>query len=190
MKRVWLTYVAVWTIILLLSPTPPAVYASNPTVTVTKSSSSYRADIYTVTFSTNISLADTAFVFNENGNWFGIDGVGSHSSDSLITVECFTSETTADSVHYGVIYQVSSAATPTVTAGTFINSGWVTAYVDSVSFNNKATGSNPSISKFAKLRYAGQATKLRIVVAELQTGAYTAKDANQNVTLRIVIPRR
>jgi hypothetical protein len=84
----------------------------------------------------------------------------------------------------------SSAASPTVTAGAFPNSGWVTAIVDSVTMNNKTMGSNPGISRFFKVRYAGQATKMRIVVPELQTGAYTAKDANQTVTLRILVPKR
>lgn len=167
-----------------------SIFANNPTVTVTKTNISSRAVLYTATFSTNISLADTAFIFNENGNWFSIDGTTAHEFDNEITIECYTSETTADSIHYNILYQTTSATSPTVTAGALPNSGWVTAIVDSTNFNGVAAGTSPSVSHFYKVRYAGQATKMRIIVAELQTGAYTAKDANQNVTLRIVIPRR
>lgn len=189
MRKILYVYIAIWVVLILLSPNPPAALANNPTVTVTKAVTP-RAITYTYTYSTNISLADTAFLFTDASSWLAIDGVGAHEADSLITIECYSSETTADSVHHSIIYQVSSASAPSTTAGLSPSSGWVTAFVDSTSFHSKVPGSNPTVSKFPKLRFAGQATKMRILIAEMQTGAYTAKDANQNITLRVNIPRR
>lgn len=185
---------ALWFIAIAFVVTTTGVFASNPTVTVTKTDLGARANMYSISFSTNISLADTAFVFNNASTWFAIDGVCAHQFDDRITIECYSAltsgSTTADSIHFAIIYQVSSAASPTVTAGNFPNSGWITVKVDSVTLNGKTPGSNPGISTFQKVRYAGQTTKMRIVVAEIQTGAYTAKDANQTVTLRMLIPKR
>lgn len=188
LKHLFVAYVVLWLCVILATPNP--MYALNPTVTVTKTASlqTLRARIYSIgVATTHITGRDSAFIYNENSNWFAIDGVGAHSSDSLITIECFSSETTADSVRFSILYQVSSAASPTVTAGTLPNSGWVTAKVDSVTMNNKTTGVNPGVSTFAKVRLAGQATKMRIVVHEIGD---TAKDANQTLTLRLVIPNR
>lgn len=181
---------SLWFIAIAFVLTTASVFANNPTVTVTKTDLGARANMYSVSFSTNISLADTAFIFNDASTWFAIDGVCAHQFDDRITIESFASETTSDSIHFAIIYQVSSASSPTVTAGNFPNSGWITVKVDSVTLNGKTPGSNPGISTFQKVRYAGQTTKMRIVVAEIQTGAYTAKDANQTVTLRILIPKR
>lgn len=190
MRKLLYAYIAAWVALILLSPNPPATWASNPTVTVAKTASlqTQRASIYSITFTTNISTADTAFILNENSTWFSIDGVGAHPADSTITLECFSSETTADSVRLAILYQVSSAASPTVTAGTLPNSGWTTAWVDSTTMNNKTMGlSYPGVSRFLKLKYAGQATKMRIVVHEISG---TVKDATQNITMRLVIPKR
>lgn len=190
MKRFWFSYIAIWIVVLLISPPPPVAYASAPTVTVTKTSLGLRANLYSISYSTNITLADTAFVYNDASTWFAIDGVGAHTSDSLITVECYSTltsaATTADSIRHMIIYQVSSKASPNVTARAK-SADWITAYVDSTVLNNKTTGSNPGISTFAKVRLAGQATKMRILVAEIGTNV---KDANQTVTLRLVIPKR
>lgn len=185
MKRFWFSYIAIWIAVLLISPAPMA-YANAPTVTVTKTNLGLRANLYSISYATSITLADTAFVYNDASTWFAIDGVGAHVSDSLITVECFSSETTADSVRHMLVYQVSSAASPNITARG-VSSAWITAYVDSTVLNNKTTGSNPGISTFAKVRLAGQATKMRILVAEIGTNV---KDANQTITLRLLIPRR
>lgn len=186
MKRFWFSYIAIWIALLLISPPPPVAYANAPTVTATKTSLGLRANLYSISYSTNISTVDTAFVYNDASTWFAIDGVGAHASDSLVTVECFSSETTADSVRHMLIYQVSSAASPNITARG-VSSAWITAYVDSTVLNNKTTGSNPGISTFAKVRLAGQATKMRILVAEIGT---VTKDANQTITLRLLVPRR
>lgn len=186
MKRFWFSYIAIWIAVLLISPPPPAAYANSPTVTVTKTSLGLRANLYSISYSVIDDNADTAFVYNDASTWFAIDGVGAHASDSLITLECFTSETTADSVRHMIIYQVSSKASPNITARG-VSSDWITAYVDSTVLNNKTAGSNPGISTFAKVRLAGQATKMRILVAEIGT---VTKDASQTVTMRLVIPRR
>lgn len=186
MKRVLLTYVAVWAIVLLLSP-PPNVFAANPTVTVTKTDLGLRSNRYSISFGTNQTLYDTAFVYNDNSTWFSIDGVGAHFADSLITLECYSSETTADSVRFSIVWQVSSASSPTVTAGTFPSSQWATVKVDSVTLNNKIPGSAPGISTLAKVRQAGQATKMRLIVHEINDHT---KDANQTLTLRLLIPKR
>lgn len=186
-KHLFAAYIVAWLCVILATPSP--MYAANPTVTVAKTASlqTFRANIYSISFATRISLADTAFIFNENSNWFSIDGVGAHASDSLITMECYSSEATADSVRLAILYQVSSAAAPTVTAATYPSSQWVTAKVDSVTLNNKTPGSSPGISTFAKLRLAGQANKMRIIVHEISG---TVKDANQTITLRLLIPKR
>lgn len=190
MRKIIYAYIAAWVALILLSPNPPAAFAGNPTVTVTKTASlqTIRANNYSISFSTGISVADTAFILNENSTWFSIDGVGAHPADSLITLECYSSEATADSVRLAILWQVSSAASPTVTAGTLPNSGWVTALVDSATLNNKTPGlSYSGISKFQKVRLAGQATKMRIVVHEISG---TVKDATQTITMRLNIPRR
>jgi len=189
MRKLFLVYALMWAVLIVLSPNPPAALASNPTVTVSKlSGTGINAKVYSITFSTAISNADTVFIFNENSSWFSIDGVGKHPADSLITLECYSSEATADSVRLAILYQVSTASSPTVTAGTLPNSGWVTAFVDSTTLHNKTMGlSYPGVSKFAKQRLAGQASKMRIVVHEISG---TVKDATQNFTLRLVIPGR
>ena len=174
-------------VLLLVSPAPPA-YATNPTVTVTKTVLGARANLYSISFSTNDDNPDTAFIYNDASTWFAIDGVGAHFADSLITIECYSSEATADSVRLAILYQVSSKASPTVTAGTLPSADWVTALVDSVTLNNKTPGlSYPGVSKFPKLRFAGQATKMRIIVHEISG---TLKDATQTITMRLLLPRR
>lgn len=186
MKRFWFSYIAVWIVVLLVSP-QPAVYASNPTVTVTKTVLGARANLYSISFGTTAANADTAFIYNDASTWFAIDGVGAHESDSLITIECHSGEATADSIRLAILYQVTSIASPTVTAGTLPSTNWTTAMVDSVTLNNKTTGLSPGVSKFPKVRLAGQATKMRIVVHEISG---TVKDATQTITMRLLIPRR
>lgn len=188
MRKLFFIYAAMWLVLIVLSPNPPAAWASNPTVTVSKlSGTGENAEVYSISFSTAISNPDTVFIFNQNSSWFSIDGVGKHPADSLITLECYSSETTADSVRLAILYQVSSAASPTVTAATLPNSGWTTALVDSATINNRTTGLMPGISRFAKQRLAGQASKMRIVIHEISG---TVKDATQTFTLRLVIPKR
>ena len=186
MKRFWCAYIAIWIVVLLISPHPPVAFANSPTVTVTKTNLGLRANLYSISFGTNISTRDTAFVYNDASTWFAIDGVGAHKSDSLVTVECYSSETTADSVRLMLVYQVSTKASPNLTFRNTILD-WTTAYVDSVVLNNKTPGNSPGISTFSKVRLAGQATKMRILVAEILEDA---KDANQTVTLRLLIPKR
>lgn len=189
MRKLFFIYAAMWLVLIVLSPNPPAAWASNPTVTVSKlSGTGENAEVYSISFSTAISNPDTVFIFNQNSAAFSIDGVGKHPADSLITLECYSSEATADSVRLAILYQVSSATSPTVTAATLPNSGWTTAFVDSTTLNNKTPGlSYPGISKFAKQRLAGQASKMRIVIHEISG---TVKDATQTFTLRLVIPKR
>jgi hypothetical protein len=131
MKRFWFSYIAIWIVVLLISPPPPVAFATSPTVTVSKTNLGLRANLYSVSYGTTISNRDTAFVYNNDATWFAIDGVGAHDADSLITVECFSSEATADSIRHMLIYQVSSKASPNVTARG-VSADWITAYVDSV----------------------------------------------------------
>jgi hypothetical protein len=189
MKRIWFSYIVVWIVVLLLSPAPPVAWATNPTVTVTKTNLGENAYLYSISFSAGISSSDTVFIYNDASSFFAIDGVGKHPADSLITLESYSSETTADSVRWAIVYQVTSKITPTITAGTLPSADWITAYVDSVTLNNRVTGRDPGISIFPKQRLAGQATKMRIVMYELNT-ASPAKDATQTLTLRLVIPKR
>lgn len=187
MRKIFIAYALIWAVLITLSPAPNESWAANPAVTTTKlSGTGQNAQVFTVTFTTNISLADTAFIFNPNASFFAIDGVGRHPADSLITLETWSSEATADSIRLAIEYQVSSASNPTVTAGTFLNVGWVTALVDSVTLNNKTQGRDPGISRFAKVRLAGQASKMRIIIHEISG---TVKDATQNISLRLVIPQ-
>lgn len=187
MKRIWFSYIAAWLVLLAITPPTREAYAANPTVTVSRTDLGARATLYSISFTTAVATVDSAFIFNSNSSWFAIDGVGAHAADSLITLECYSSEGTADSVRFAILYQVSSASSPTTTAGALPNSGWTTAFVDSTTLNNKSPGVNPGVSKFAKVRLAGQATKMRIIVHEINA---TAKDAAQTVTLRLVIPKR
>lgn len=188
MRKIFIAYIAAWCVLLLLSPAPQPAFASNPTVTITKTTA-LRAHYYAISIPFAVSLSDTAFIYNENSSWFSIDGVCAHPSDSLITLECYSSETTADSVRYAIMWQVSTKASPTVTAATLPSADWTIALTDSVTLNNKTPGMTPGISKFSKLRLAGQATKMRIVIYELNT-TNPVKDATQTLTLRLAIPRR
>lgn len=170
-----------------------SAWSENPTVTVTKTTAA-RYHLYTINFSTGVLNAalDTAFIFNENNSWFPIEGVGAHPTDSLITMECFAVQTSmaktpaADSVRFTILWQVSSATSPSVTTGLSPSSDWVTALNDITTFSNVTVGSSPLVAKFPKMRLAGQATKMRILVLEQSQ----SKGVRQSVTLRLLIPRR
>lgn len=159
--------------------------ASNPTVTVTAFSNNAtnpRANIYTISFATAIANADSAFILKDTSTPFDIGGgQGAHFADSLATLELTSSETTADSVRFTILWQVTSAASPEVDAGDLKT--WSTAKTDAVSFTNVGSG---GVSTFAIKRHAGQAQKMRIIIFENDT----SKDATQTVTARLLIPKR
>ncbi len=165
------------------------VSATNPTVTVTKTDRG-KYLVYTISYSTAQTNRDTAFVYAENGGFFGIAGLGAHTSDSLYTAEMYSSEATADSVRHALYWQVTSKASPTTTAGSL--AGWITVQVDSAvtQLNNPTYASADGcfgLAKFAKMRKAGLADKMRLMVTEIGT---VAKDANQTVTILLLVSKR
>lgn len=160
-------------------------FASNPTVTVTAFSdnaSNPRANIYTISFATAIANLDSAFIMAGTSTPFDIGGgQGAHYADSLATLELTSSETTADSVRFTILWQVTSAASPEMEAGDLKT--WSTAKSDAVTFTNVGSG---AVATFAIKRHAGQARKLRVVILENDAN----KDATQTISGRLLIPKR
>lgn len=159
--------------------------ASNPTVTVTAftdNGNNPRSNIYTISFATAIANLDSAFIMAGTSTPFDIGGgQGAHYADSLATLELTSSETTADSIRFTILWQVTSAASPEMEAGDLKT--WSTAKSDAVSFTNVGSG---AVATFAIKRHAGQARKLRVVILENDS----SKDATQTVTARLLIPKR
>lgn len=160
-------------------------FASNPTVTVTAFSDNAinpRANIYTISFATGIATNDSAFIMAGTSTPFDIGGgQGAHYADSLATLELTSSETTADSVRFTILWQVTSAASPEMEAGDLKT--WSTAKSDAVTFTNVGSG---AVATFAIKRHAGQARKLRVVILENDAN----KDATQTISGRLLIPKR
>ena len=159
--------------------------AANPTVTTTYTKVGDRARVYSFSFTTAIDAADTAIIGNAAGSWIDVDGAGSHPSDSLITIELKSTETTADSIRQTVWLQWSSATSPTMTAALGASGTvWFTApAADATTFTNTANGAAIVV---AKIRRAGNATKFRLLIGENDTD----KDAVQTISGRIVIPAK
>lgn len=158
--------------ILFLVALTVQAFASTPTVTITETARTPKYIVYTATFSTLLANTDTMTIYKTGTTPFSIEEIG--YEDSLITVEMLTSETTADSTRLTILAQVSSLATPTA-------SQYITAETDATAFTNTSTG----LYRFYIRRKAGLARVLRFLVFENDT----SKDATQNFTLIINVPR-
>ena len=164
------------------------VYAASPTVTRTLYSGFDRAQVYSFSYGTNITNVDTAYIYNTGSGPFNVQNMGLAGADTMVTLELYTSEATADSVRHAILFQVSSKTSPNCTERSLTgsNQDWITVAIDSASFNNSALSTSPKFIKFAKTRLAGRVPHMRVVIYEIGT---VAKDANQTITGRLDIPK-
>lgn len=163
-------------IVLLLLFCAGSLFAARPTVTVTKPARTETSKLkyYEFTYSTAIADLDTAYIYDENGLWFNADGIG--YTDSTLTIELWSSETTADSVRHTVALFVNSDdASPALATA-------VLATSDATSFTNTLTG-HVTFNIKAEIGLSK-----RFVIAILEND--TNKDATQTITGRILIPKQ
>ncbi len=148
----------------------PELFAAQPTVTVSKIRETRDVVVYSFSYSTSISAADSA-IFTGTGSWLSLEGL--FKKDSLMTIEIQSSETTADSVRHTILMQVSSANSPS-------ESDWLTAYTDALSFTNTTS----AVAVIRPRRYANS-TKMRLVIYENDT----LKDASQTISGYIIVSK-
>lgn len=161
-----------------------SLIAANPTVTTTFADGGLRSNIYTFSFATTLAAVDTAIVGGPGGIPINVDGMCEDFADSLIAIELKSSETTADSIRHIVAVQFSNAAAPTMSyAGGASAKDWNTQVLDNTHFDSVANG---AVVVFPKLRYAGQAKWMRVLIWQEND----TTDAAQTVTGRIIIPKR
>lgn len=156
------------------------VLASTPTVTVTKSSQTFdNKVVYNYTFTATTGL-DTVVLYKSSASPFYIGYLGTKNvSDSLITLQLETSETSTDSVKMKALFQISYSDSPSTTATpSMASDDWMTfaTFGDSnaVSF----------VNKFNPLR-VGNPYKFRVVLIDTNP----AKDAAQSMTARLCFPK-
>jgi hypothetical protein len=150
-------------------------FANRPALTTVLTEKTAKALYYTSTFETGLPTAlviDSVYIYDPDGNPFNIEKAG--YEDSLITVQLGTDETTADSIGYRIIFEVSPLVSPTA-------SQYSTALIDTLSDLIQ-----PGISKFHIRSIAGLNRSLRILVVESDT----TEDSQQTVTVRTTIPRQ
>lgn len=104
---------------------------------------------------------------------FTVGGIG--YEDSIITVQMTANETVADSVHYKIAHQMSSAASP--------NSGssskdWITYKTDTAAFDSTLKGA----SSFKPRLYSAERHYRALITASAQTGT------SSTVVFRFTIP--
>lgn len=172
MKRMFLV-VACW----LLVASCAQVFASNPTVTMTKSSETRSTTVaYTFSFATAIANLDSAVLYKTGTTPWYVGYIGTASvPDSGITFHLETSETTLDSCRKKVVMQVSYKDSPSTA---LVSDDWYdfeTATMDS---------SIHSIHTFNPLR-VGRPYKVRFLVIETDSN----KDATQTFTGAICFPK-
>lgn len=160
-------------VLFLVLLTAPAL-ANKPVVTMTLVEKTSKFYVYTASFLTDSSVVDSVYIYPSGTTPFNIEGIG--YEDSLVTVALTTTEDTADSVRFTILYEVSALASPTSTQ-------YSTAFTDATSFTNQLPG---GVSRFYIRRYAGLSRTMRIFVKENNT----TKDLPQTVTLQILIPRQ
>ena len=155
------------------APAPAPAMLTQPTVTITSYTKS-RYYLHEFSFATAIASLDSAFIYKDSdSNWFSTEGIA--YEDSVITLELYSSEATADSVRLTILVYVNSKNT----SPTFASA--VLAVTDATSFSNTVTGHvNLSIP-----RQIGLSSRFMIVLLENDAN----KDATQTITGRLLIPR-
>lgn len=174
MKKLFALFVG----LVALSP----LFASNPTVTITQIySTSPRVTAYSFTFTTSAALAtvDTVFLYPASSTPFDIGGgQGTGLKSSLVTLELSSTETTADSIRFGILFQATSAVSPEYDAGDLKSWSTVSTAVDT---NTVLT----QMRSFEVRSYSGQMPKLRVLIFE--NGG--TKCSQQTITGRLLIPK-
>lgn len=150
------------------------LFAAQPTVTVTKISQNDFYEAYSVTFTTTLAAADSAFITKSaTANWDISHIAGNDvNSRTAIAMHLQTTETTVDSQRTTALFQTSWADSPGA-------SDWRTLQTTAMdSTINVWTSFTPVTT--APPRW------LRVIVYEDDTN----KDAAQTYTLRLIIPRK
>ncbi|MFQ5750559.1 MAG: hypothetical protein ACE5HI_01060 [bacterium] len=173
LKKTFLSFVSVLFV-------ASALFAANPTVTVTKVVTLADVIIYKVTFSTAIASLDTAIIYKDisNAKGWNIDYMGSEENfnNQFVTYTVETSEATADSVRFDVLHQISYVTSPTTSP--VVNDDWTTFATD------VDTNAISFAKKFSPLS-TGRPRKYRMLVIENDAN----KDATQNITMYVTFPR-
>ena len=156
-----------------------ALFATTPTVTKTTALVTSKYVVYKYTFTTGISATDGVFLGansanDRNKSFFDLSALGATVLDSAVTIEIHSDEATADSTRLPLLHQVSLDPSPS--AGSFI-----TVATDATTITNASDG----VTMFRVRRYA-QALRYRLILYENNT----SKDATQNFTVRIYVPKR
>lgn len=158
------------------------LFASNPTVTISQIySGNPRMFAYSFTFTTSgdTSVVDTAFIYPAASTPFDIGGgQGTRLMASRVTLELSSTETTADSVRFGIAFETTSAVSPEYEAGDLKSWSTVSSAVDT---NTTLT----QMRSFEVRGYSGQMPKMRIRIFE--NGG--AKCSRQTITGRLLIPK-
>lgn len=155
------------------------VLSTTPTVTMTASTETGRdVAVYNFSFTTGISVTDTAVIYKTGTTpWYiGYVGNGAANPDSIITLHLETNEATVDSVRKKVLFQYSYEDSPNVTQ--LQHDNWYT--VKSVTMDSSAS----DIYRFVPRRY-GTPYKFRIMIIETNT----SKDATQTFSGELAFPK-
>ena len=158
------------------------LFASNPTVTITQIyTASPRVTAYSFTFTTSAdtNVVDTVFVYPATSTPFDIGGGhGTALKASRVTLELSSTETTADSIRFGILFQTTSAVSPEYEAGDL--KSWSTV--------GTAVDTNTVLTQMRELEvrgYSGQMPKMRVLIFE--NGG--VKCSQQTITGRLLIPK-
>ena len=154
------------------------LFSTEKTATVSKKSYQYM-DIYTYSFTTALSTADTVKLVGEKGKPIDISAVTSLSDK--ISLFATSSETSLDSIRHTIEWQVSYKHDPsTAIANT---SDWFT--VETESGAGAALDSIKTNIMYMTPATYGHPKWLRVLVRE----SSTAKDASQTISAYLSIPK-
>lgn len=158
------------------------LFASNPTLTISRISSNavrYTAYEFSFTTSADTNVVDTVFVYPATSTPFDIGGgQGTGFMAKRVSLELFTTETTADSVRFRIDWQTTSAVSPEYESGDMKSWSTVATAVDTNSVLM-------SLQTFEVRGYAGQMPKMRVLIYE--NGG--VKCSRQTITGRLLIPK-
>lgn len=163
-------------------------FAAQPTVTITKIEPSANPNvvIYKYTWSTDITAVDSVLFTDENGNAINIGqmvlpqfttGYGRFTGqvDSCVALHIETTEATVDSIRFDVIHQVSYASSP----NDYVTEDWYT-------FKSTDCDSVARLFEMVNVRRLTVPNYYRPLWYESDSN----KDAEQNFTAYLVIPKR
>ena len=153
----------------------PALYATNPTVTMSEEARTEDVIVYEFSYATTAANLDTAILWKDITNSTPWDISYMRAPDSVVFFQLETNEATADSCNNLIVYQMCYDSTPTTRS--VADDEWVTVRSDT---NTGAV----SIADKLNVFQVGFPYKLRILVIETNAN----KDAAQTITGRIVFP--